>query len=119
MKNEAKGLKRLINAGQYSWQGFCAAYKSEEAFRQEVWLAIVLIPLGFFVGDTSIEKLILVSSVLFLMIVELLNSAIEAVVDRFGPEWNQYAGMAKDMGSAAVLLAVIMLLLSWGLIVFV
>ena len=116
MKNEATGFKRLINATRYSWQGFTAAYKSEEAFRQEVWLAVVLLPLAFWLGDDRVEVLLLCGSVLLLMIVELLNSAIECVVDRFGPEWNQYSGRAKDMGSAAVFLAIVMLILTWVLL---
>ena len=113
MKNEATGVHRLINASRYSWQGFRAAYRSEEAFRQEVWVAMVLLPLVFFVGEGAGEKIILLASVLLLMIVELLNSAIEAVVDRFGPEYNEYAGRAKDMGSAAVTLAIIIAIGIW------
>ncbi|MDO6461120.1 diacylglycerol kinase [Granulosicoccaceae sp. 1_MG-2023] len=116
MKNEATGLRRLLNATRYSWQGFRAAYQSEEAFRQEVWVAVVLIPTGLWLGDGGVEKLLLVASVLLLMIVELLNSAIESVVDRFGPEWNELAGRAKDMGSAAVLLAIGILWLTWALV---
>ncbi len=118
MKNEASGFPRLLNACRYSWQGLCAAYTSEEAFRQELWLSVVLLPLAFFVGDSAVEKIVLAASVLLLLVVELLNSAIEAVVDRFGPEWNEYAGRAKDMGSAAVLLAVCLLILTWGLLIF-
>ena len=116
MKNEAKGINRLIKAAGFSWSGLKAAYSGEEAFRQEVWLAAVLIPAGFYLGDTGVEKVILVGSVLLLMITELLNSAVEAVVDRFGPEWNKLAGQAKDMGSAAVLLAMILLAVSWLLV---
>ena len=116
MKNEATGLRRLLNATRYSWQGFRAAYHSEEAFRQEVWVAVVLIPAGLWLGDGGVEKVLLVGSVLLLMIVELLNSAIESVVDRFGPEWNEFAGRAKDMGSAAVFLAIGILWLTWALV---
>lgn len=116
MKNEAKGFKRLINATRYSMQGFAAAYKSEEAFRQEVWLAIVLLPLGFIMADSAVESAMLCGSVLLLMIVELLNSAIESVVDRFGPEWNDYSRRAKDMGSAAVFVATLIVLLTWLLL---
>lgn len=116
MKNEATGFRRLINATRYSWQGFTAAFRSEEAFRQEVWLAVVLLPLGIWLGDNAIEILLLCGSVLMLMIVELLNSAIESVVDRFGPEWNDYSRRAKDMGSAAVFLAIVVLLATWILL---
>lgn len=116
MKNEAKGINRLIKAAGYSWNGLKAAYCCEEAFRQEVWLAIVLIPAGLFLGETGVEKVILCGSVILLMITELLNSAIEAVVDRLGSEWNKLSGQAKDMGSAAVLLAMVLLALSWLLV---
>lgn len=116
MKNEAKGLNRLIKAAGFSWNGLKAAYQGEEAFRQEVWLAVVLIPAGLLLGDTGVEKVILCGSVIVLMITELLNSAVEAVVDRFGAEWNLLSGQAKDMGSAAVLLAMVLLALSWLLV---
>ena len=110
------GLTRIIKAGIFSWQGFKAAYKHEEAFRQELWLAIVLIPVAIFVGENGVEKALLVSSVLLLMLVEILNSAIEAVVDRFGSELHELSGRAKDMGSAAVFLAVVILVVTWGLV---
>ena len=110
------GLTRIIKAGIFSWQGFKAAYKHEEAFRQELWLAIVLIPLAIYVGDSGVEKALLASSVLLLMLVEILNSAIEAVVDRFGEELHELSGRAKDMGSAAVFLAVVILVVTWGLV---
>lgn len=116
MKNEAKGFNRLIKATGFSWNGLKAAYCGEEAFRQEVWLALVLIPAGLWLGETGVEKIILCGSVIVLMITELLNSAIEAVVDRFGSEWNLLSGQAKDMGSAAVLLAMILVALSWLLV---
>lgn len=110
------GITRIIKAGVFSWQGFKAAYKHEEAFRQEFWLAIVLIPVGLFVGENGVEKALLVSSVLLLMLVEIINSSIEAVVDRFGSELHELSGRAKDMGSAAVFLAVVILLVIWGLV---
>ncbi len=116
MKNEATGINRIIKAAGFSWQGLKTAYQGETAFRQEVWLAIVLIPLGFYVGDTGVEKVILCGSVVVLLITELLNSAVEAVVDRFGSEWNELGGQAKDMGSAAVLLAMVLVALSWALV---
>jgi diacylglycerol kinase (ATP) len=112
------GLKRLVLATKYSWQGFRAAYANEEAFRQETWLALVFIPLGFYLGETGVEKALLVCSVLLLMLVEILNSAIEAVVDRFGGEHHELSGRAKDMGSAAVLLAMVFSTVTWGAILF-
>lgn len=108
------GFKRLINAFIFSWKGYKAAFKYEEAFRQEVFIFIVAIPLAIWLGESSLEIVLLIASVLLLMIVELLNSAVEAVVDRIGSEWNELAGRAKDMGSAAVLLAIINMLIIWG-----
>lgn len=113
MKNEATGINRVIKAAGFSWQGLQSAYRNETAFRQEVWLALVLIPLSFFIADTHIEWILLFGSVLLVMIVELLNSGIEAVVDRFGEEWNELSGLAKDMGSAAVLLSLVILVSTW------
>ena len=110
------GLTRIIKAAVFSWQGFKAAYKHEEAFRQELLLAIVLIPLGFYLGQGGVEKALLVSSVILLLLVEILNSAVEAVVDRFGGEMHELSGRAKDMGSSAVFLALVYLVLTWGLI---
>ena len=104
-----KGFNRLIKAAQFSRQGIQLAYQHEEAFRQEVWLAIVLIPLGLYLGDNGVEKALLVGSVLLLLTVQILNSAIEAVVDRMGQEQHELSGRAKDMGSAAVTLSVLLL----------
>ncbi|MDQ7075121.1 MAG: diacylglycerol kinase [Gammaproteobacteria bacterium] len=110
------GLKRILNAGRYSWLGLKAAYRGEAAFRQELWLVLVLAPLALWFGEGGVEKALLLGSLLIVLIVELLNSAIEAVVDRFGDEWHELSGMAKDMGSAAVLLALLLVLLTWGLV---
>lgn len=111
-----KGLRRLINALGYSIQGFKAAYKYEAAFREEVLLAVVLIPTALLLPVDALEKLLLVLSVLFVLLVEILNSAIEAVVDRFGGEIHELSGRAKDLGSAAVLIALTMAGLVWGCI---
>ncbi len=113
-----KGLTRIVKATQYSWQGIRAAYRHEEAFRQESWLCIVLIPLGLYLGETGIEKALLVATALLIPIVEILNSAIEAVVDRFGSELHELSGRAKDMGSAAVALSIALLALVWFLVLF-
>ncbi len=112
------GITRILKATVYSWQGFVAAYQHEEAFRQELLLAVILIPVGFLLGDSGLEKALLIGSVFLLLLVEVLNSAIEAVVDRFGAELHELSGRAKDMGSAAVFLAIIMLMVTWGLILF-
>ena len=112
-----KGFKRIIKATQYSWQGIRAAYKHEEAFRQEAWLCIVLIPLGLYLGDTGVEKALLLATVLLIPVVEILNSAIEAVVDRIGSEQHELSGRAKDMGSAAVALSLGLMSVVWFLVV--
>ncbi len=113
------GITRVIKATVYSWQGLCAAYRHEEAFRQEIWLCLVLIPLGLYLGEGGVEKALLVGSVILLPLVEILNSAVEAVVDRVGEERHELAGRAKDMGSAAVALAILLLAVVWVLVLFV
>jgi diacylglycerol kinase (ATP) len=113
------GITRIIKAGGYSWQGLCAAWHNEAAFRQEVWLGVVMIPVGLYLGDSAVEKALLVSSVILIMLVEILNSALEAVVDRFGEEQHELSGRAKDMGSAAVALAFILMISVWVLILLV
>ena len=110
------GLKRLVNAFGYSMDGFKAAYQHEDAFRQEVWLSLVMIPLAFYLEAETLHRILMVGSVLLVMIVELLNSAVEAVVDRVSIERHALAKRAKDIGSAAVLLALINLAVVWGLI---
>jgi len=112
------GLKRIFLAGLYSYQGFKACFRKEEAFRQEVYLSIVLLPLAFYLGDNGIQIAIMVASVLLVLMVEILNSAIEAVVDRIGMERHKLSGRAKDMGSAAVLLSLINLVVMWSLVLF-
>ena len=112
-KTGATGIVRIINAAGYSWLGFKAAYKNEAAFRQEFWLAVILIPAGIYLGETLVDKAILVSSVLFVLVVELLNSAIESVVDRIGDEHHELSGRAKDMGSTAVFLSITITIIIW------
>lgn len=115
-KTGVTGIKRIINATGYTWKGLCAAYQHEAAFRQELFLAIILVPLTFWVGQNAVEWILLLGSVLFVLVVEILNSAIEAVVDRTGDEPHKLSGRAKDMGSAAVFLALVMLLITWVMI---
>jgi diacylglycerol kinase (ATP) len=110
------GLTRIINAAGYSWLGLKAAFKHEAAFRQELVLAIVLIPAAVWLGQSGTERALLIGSVLLVIIVELINSAIEAVVDRFGNEQHELSGRAKDIGSAAVLIALINVIVIWGLL---
>jgi diacylglycerol kinase (ATP) len=112
-KTSATGIRRIINATGYSWLGLKAAYKHESAFRQEIWLAVFMIPLGYYLGQDWTDKATLICSVLFVLVVELLNSGIEAVVDRVGDEPHKLSGRAKDMGSAAVLIALIIAVVIW------
>lgn len=118
-KSAPNPVTRLIKAAGYSLAGLRAAYQNEQAFRQEVWLCLILIPLAFYLTSSPVEQALLIGSWLLVMITELLNSAIEAVVDRFGDEWHELAGRAKDIASAAVLLALILAFFVWYLIVFV
>ncbi len=113
MKNEATGIKRIIAATGFSMAGLSSAYKTEAAFRQEVWLAILLVPLALFLGDNAMEISLMIGSVLLLMITELLNTAIEIVVDRIGSDYNELSGRAKDTGSAAVFLAIVLVIVVW------
>jgi len=109
---------RITRAFGYSVAGLRAAYKKESAFRQELILAVVLIPLGVFLGRTGVERTLLIGSIFIVLIVELLNSAVEATVDRGGKNWDKLAGRAKDMGSAAVLFALLLLGLTWSFILY-
>jgi len=112
----AKGLKRLINACYFSIAGFKATWTHEEAFRQEVLLFVVTTPLAIWLGETAIEKLLLIGSIVLVMLVELLNSAVETVVDRVGLERHELSGRAKDIGSAAVMLSLAWAAITWTLI---
>jgi len=112
------GLKRLWNALHYSLAGFKAAYRNEDAFRQEVLLALLLIPLALYLPVGGVGKALMIASVLLVMVVELLNSAVEATVDRISLEHHRLAKRAKDIGSAAVLLSLVNLAVVWGLVVF-
>ena len=110
------GLRRIINATFFSMAGFRAAWRDEAAFRQELLLCVVLIPAGFWLGRTAVERSLLVGSCLIVLIVELLNTGIENVVDRFGGELHKLSGQAKDMGSAAVFVSLMLTLVIWSLI---
>lgn len=108
----------MINATKYSWLGINTAYINEEAFRLEAALSVILVPAGLWLGDTGVEKAILAGSVILVLIVELLNTGIEFVVDRFGDEIHKYSAAAKDVGSAAVFLALVNVCVIWSLILF-
>lgn len=107
------GWQRWLNAIKYSAKGFHATWKNEAAFREELILAIILIPLALWLGKTNIEKALLIGSLLLILIVELLNSAIEAIVDLVSPEFHVLAGRAKDIGSAAVLISLFLAITVW------
>jgi diacylglycerol kinase (ATP) len=110
------GLKRLWNAFFYTLDGLRAAYRHEDAFRQEVWLAVVMIPLAFLLPATGIGRALMVTSVLLVIIVELVNSAIEAAIDRISLEKHSLSKRAKDIGSAAVMIALINVVVTWTLV---
>jgi diacylglycerol kinase (ATP) len=112
------GIPRLINAFGYSVDGFKAAFKNEDAFRQELFLAAVLVPLGLYLGKTGVEKALLVSVVLLVLIVELFNSAIEAAVDHTSIDVHPLAKRAKDIASASVIVALAIVSGVWALVLF-
>lgn len=112
------GLRRVINATGYSWCGLKSAWRTEAAFRQETLLMIILLPLALLLGKNGVERALLVSVCLVVLVAELLNSAIEAVVDRIGPEHHPLAGAAKDLGSAAVFVSLVMVVMVWALVLF-
>jgi diacylglycerol kinase (ATP) len=110
------GLRRIVNATFFSMAGFRAAWRDEAAFRQEALLCVVLVPTAVWLGQTAVERALLIGSCLLVLIVELLNSGIEAIVDRVGLEPHRLSGQAKDLGSAAVFLSLLLVLVIWGLI---
>ncbi|MHB9330485.1 diacylglycerol kinase [Phytobacter ursingii] len=113
MANNTSGITRIIKAAGYSWKGVRAAWINEAAFRQEGVAVIIAIIIASFVDVDAITRVLLIGSVVLVMIVEILNSAIEAVVDRIGSEFHELSGRAKDMGSAAVLMAILLALFTW------
>ena len=111
-----RGLRRIVRAFDFSMAGFRECFRHEEAFRQEVYALLPLVPLGLWLGDGPIERALLVSSLLIVPIVELLNSAVEANVDRVGLEKHELSRRAKDIASAAVFLSIVLATAVWGLI---
>ncbi len=109
-------MARIARAGGYSMAGLRAALSKEAAFRQEFVLFVLLAPLGYWLGHDALERIALIGSLVLVLIVELLNSAIEATVDRIGKERHKLSGRAKDMGSAAVLLALLFVVFTWAAI---
>lgn len=108
-----KIYKQLVNASCYSYDGLLAAYQHEFAFRLEVWLTVIAIPLALLIGQSSIERVVLIGSWLVVLIVELMNSAIEATIDRISMERHELAKRAKDLGSAAVFVACVNAAIIW------
>ncbi|NUU68491.1 diacylglycerol kinase [Enterobacteriaceae bacterium BIT-l23] len=113
MANNTTGFTRIIKAAGYSWKGLSAAWRNEAAFRQEGVAAVIAIIVACWLDVDAMTRVLLIGSVMLVTIVEILNSAIEAVVDRIGSEYHELSGRAKDMGSAAVLLAIIVALFTW------
>jgi len=113
------GIKRIFLAFGYSIKGIKSAFKYEAAFRQEVLLALILIPIALMVEVSQIERILLISPVILVLIFEIINSAIEAVVDRIGIEFHELSGRAKDMGSAAVLIGLALTAYIWIEILFI
>ncbi|WP_421261080.1 diacylglycerol kinase [Aeromonas jandaei] len=116
-KPGATGVTRIINAAGYSMKGLRSAWINEAAFRQELMLILMLMPLAFWIGDSLNQILLLIIISWLVVIVEVLNSAVEAVVDRIGPEHHELSGRAKDLGSAAVFIALALNALVWGALV--
>jgi diacylglycerol kinase (ATP) len=110
------GVQRVINAARYSFEGLAAAARHEDAFRQELILTAVMVPLGLWLGADGVERALLVGSVLMVLVVELLNSAVEATVDRVSLEDHQLAKRAKDIGSAAVMMSLVTVGVVWLLV---
>jgi len=116
--NKPRGIKRLVKAFGYSWQGLCFAWRNEIAFQQESWALLVMLPLALWLPETRLESAILIISVLVVLITELVNTAIEAAIDRHGDERHHLSAVAKDVASAAVLIALIQCALVWALVLF-
>ncbi|WP_068634736.1 diacylglycerol kinase [Thauera butanivorans] len=110
------GLRRVWNAFHYSLDGLGAAWRHEDAFRQEALLTLLMVPLALWLGENAVERVLMIGSVLLVLIVELMNSAVEATVDRVSLERHPLAKRAKDVGSAAVMVALINVAVVWGLV---
>lgn len=116
MKPGKTGIERVIDATGYSFRGLAATFRNEAAFRQELGMCLLLFPVSFWLASNALEWLALVTPLFLLLIVELLNSAIEAAIDRIGAERHDLSGRAKDMGSAAVFVCLLLLFVSWAAI---
>lgn len=117
-KEKQKGLMHLISALRWSWNGLCSAIRDEAAFRQELVFFVLLSPAAIWLGETAIEYILLIGSLFLVLIVELLNTAVEATVNRISSEWHDLSKKAKDVGSAAVMLTIIHAIFIWTLILY-
>ena len=117
-KPDNTGILRVIRAARYSAQGFVHAFRHESAFRQELALGVIMFPAAFWLGRSPLEIALLVAVCILVLIVELLNSAVEAAIDRHGDEMHELSGRAKDMGSAAVSLSLILVWVIWGAVIY-
>jgi diacylglycerol kinase (ATP) len=117
-KQAFTGLRRLIKATGHSMAGLRAAWRNEEAFRLDTLLCVVMTPLALWLGENSVERVLMIGSLVLLLITELLNSGVEAVVDRVGSERHELSGRAKDIGSAAVFIALVNIAVVWVILLF-
>ena len=115
-KPDNTGIRRILRATKFSAQGLAQAWRHEAAFRQELVLVLLLAPVAVWLGQTALERALLIGCCLIVLIVELINSAIEAAIDRHGDEHHELSGRAKDMGSAAVFVSLVLVAVVWGLI---
>ncbi len=115
-KPDNTGIRRILRATKFSAQGLAQAWQHEAAFRQELVLVLLLAPVAAWLGQTALERAVLIGCCLIVLIVELINSAIEAAIDRHGDEHHELSGRAKDMGSAAVFVSLLLVAVVWGLI---
>jgi diacylglycerol kinase (ATP) len=118
MKSNKKGIKRILSAFTYSYNGFISAFKSEEAFRQDLLICLILSLVAIFLPVSTIEKIILFSSLFLVLLMELTNTAIEVVIDRISDDFHPLSKIAKDIGSCLVLISFLHLVLIWGIILY-
>ena len=116
MKNQYSGLKRIVFAFKNSFEGLISAFKREEAFRQDIFISIILFIFSCYLSISVVERILLITSVLFVLFAELVNTAIESVVDRISSEWHLLSKIAKDVGSSLVFISFINLIITWFLI---
>jgi diacylglycerol kinase (ATP) len=117
-KPDNTGIRRIIRATRFSAQGFASAWKHEAAFRQELALVVIMTPIAVWLGRSIVETALLIAALLLVLIVELFNSAIEAAIDRHGDEHHELSGRAKDMGSAAVFVVLVIVGVVWGAVIW-